>query len=288
MQSERNGSDGTQSIDRAIALLLHVGRAGVEGIRPADLVTASGLPKPTVRRVLKALVRAGLLDQDVESRRYHIGPETYVLGLLAGARFGIHAMSLDGLARLSRLTGDSAFLSVPRDTHAVCLHREEGSYPLRTHVLQAGDRHPLGVGAGSLAILAALPDEDVERVLEANAPILSQEPYSAYTLPALRELVLETRGNGFAFNPGMLVPGSWGIGVAVRGPDGRPAGAFSIAAVERRFDDARRQELVPLLKEEAARLERLLRKPDAAAQDPSERNLARTAARSGSNLLNTH
>lgn len=252
---------GTQSIERAIALLLQVGRAGPDGARPADLVAASGLPKPTVRRVLKALVAAGLLDQDEGSRRYHIGPEAYILGLLASARFGIHAMSLDGLARLSQSTGDSAFLSVPRDTHSVCLHREEGSFPIRSHVLQAGDRHPLGVGAGSLAILAALPDEDVERVLEANAALLSSPQYHAYSPEALRDLVATTRANGYAFNPGMLMPSSWGVGVAVLGQDGRPLGALSLSAIERRFENDRVQELLPLLREEAARLEQRLTQP---------------------------
>ena len=241
--------------------MLNVGRAGADGARPVDLITESGLPKPTVRRVLKALVRAGLLDQDVESRRYYIGPETYVLGLLAGARFGTHAMSVDSLARLSRTTGDTAFFSVPRDTYSVCLHREEGSFPIRTYVLQAGDRHPLGVGAGSLAMLSALTDDEVDRILGANAAILATKQYESYSPEILRDLVAKTRGEGYAFNPGMQVAGSWGLGVAVQGPDGRPAGALSIAAIERRFDDGRLQELVPLLQQEAVRLERLLLQP---------------------------
>lgn len=283
--SEAVSGGGTQSIDRAIALLLHVGRAGPDGARPADLVAASGLPKPTVRRVLLALVRAGLLDQDDESRRYHIGPETYVLGLLAGARFGIHAMSLDGLSRLSQATGDTAFLSVRRDTHAVCLHREEGSFPIRTHVLQAGDRHPLGVGAGSLAMLAALPDEEVERVIEANAVLIAAKPYESYSPLILRALVAQARSDGYAFNPGMLVPGSWGLGVAVRGPDGRPAGALSLAAIERRFDDSRRVELVPLLKQEAGRLEQLLLQPDAESHNRSQRSRGRTTTNSVPTLV---
>lgn len=261
--------EGTQSIDRALALLLHVGRAGPDGMRPADLVAISGLPKPTVRRVLLALVRSGLLDQDTESRRYHIGPEAYLLGLVAGARFGIHAMSMDGLARISHVTGDSAFLSVPRDSHSVCLHRDEGGFPIRTHVLQVGDRHPLGVGAGSLAILAALSDGEVSRICDANAPIFAEERYRAFPLDRLPHLVSETRERGYAFNTGMLVQGSWGVGVVVHSPDGRPAGALSIAAIEHRFDNGRVGELVSLLQEEVARLEQRLAQPAAASRGPA-------------------
>lgn len=260
--ADEAGAGGTRSIERAIALLLLAGRAGPAGARLADLVATSSLPKPTVRRVLLALVRSGLLDQDGTTRRYHIGPEAYVLGTLASARFGIHALSLDGLARVARESGDCAFLSVPRDDFAVCLHREEGPFPIRTHVLQAGDRHPLGIGAGSLALLAALPEGEAEAVLARNAALIAAD-YPAYTPDVLATLVAQTRARGYAVNPGLVVAGSWGIGVAVPGPDGRPAGALSIAAIESRLGEERQRLIAPLLMREADRLAAALAGPGA-------------------------
>ena len=223
-----------------------------------DLVTSSGLTKPTARRTLGALVRAGLLDQDDASRRYHLGAESCVLGMLAARRFGIHARAIDGLTRLSQATGDTAFLSVRRDLHIVCFHREEGPFPIRSHVLQVGDRHPLGIGAGSLAVLAALPDDEVERAIAANTAIIL-EKYPAYSAGLLQSAVLRTRKEGYALNPGLLMKGSWGIGVAVCDPRGRPVYAISLAAIEDRLDEVRRLELIPMLKREAEKLERLLR-----------------------------
>lgn len=249
---------GTQSIERALALLLQVGRTDGEGARLTDLVAASGLAKPTARRALGALVRTGLLEQDETSRRYHLGPESYVLGTLAARRFGIQAQAIDGLVRLAQASGDTAFLSVRRDVHVVCLHREEGPFPIRSHVLQAGDRHPLGIGAGSLAVLAALPDDEIGQAIAANAAIIAKR-YPAYSPASLREAVARTRKDGYALNPGLLMAGSWGIGVVVRDPRGRPVYSVSLAAIESRLDAARRDELVPLLKAEAAKLERLLR-----------------------------
>ncbi|BAF90532.1 transcriptional regulator [Azorhizobium caulinodans ORS 571] len=268
---------GTQSIERAISLLLLVGRAGTDGIRLSDLVTRSGLPKPTARRVLLALVRAGLLDQDDVTRRYHIGPETYVLGTLASERFGIHALSLDSLSRLAQESGDTAFLSVPRDASVVCLHREEGPFPIRTHVLNAGDRHPMGIGAGSLAILAALPDAEIDRIFAANADILARD-YPAYSEDLLRRCVADTRSRGYALNPGILMPGSWGIGLPVMGLDGTPVGALSIAAIESRLGEERRRELVPLLRRETQALEAALRRPSPRQDTQSPSPRARIAA----------
>lgn len=278
--ADEPAAGGTQAIERAIAVLLLVGRAGPDGGRLSDIVERSGLPKPTARRVLLALVRAGLVDQDEASRRYHIGPEAYVLGTLAAARFGIHALSLGALARITRESGDCAFLTVPRDIFGVCLHREEGTYPIRTHVLQAGDRHPLGVGAGSLAILAALPDAEVERILAANAEALAAH-YPGYAPERLRQGVSEARRLGYALNPGLYVSGSWGIGVVVRDAEGRPAGALSIAAIDTRLTPERQPQLAALLLREARGLEAALgaaAKSRGAAKAPPARIPARAGA----------
>lgn len=254
-------ANGAQAIDRAATLLLLVGRAAPSGARLSDLVEQCNLPKPTVRRMLLALVRAGLLDQDLETRRYYLGPEIHVLGTLASARFGIHSISLRSLVKLSQRTGDTAFLSVPRDVYSICVHREEGPFPIRVHALHAGDRHPLGVGAGGLALLAALTDKEVEEVLAANADVLA-EKYPPFSPSVLRNLVRDTRGRGYALNPGMLLSDSWAIGVPIRGSDGKPVGALSIAATESRLTPERQLEIVPLLKKEAYWIETRLNESD--------------------------
>src|SRR5690242_16938731 len=234
--SDEAASSGAQAINRASTLLLLVGRAGPSGARLSDLVEQCNLSKPTARRMLLALVRAGLLDQDLETRRYYLGPEIYVLGTLASARFGIHSISLRPLVRLSQETGDTAFLSVPRDVYSICVHREEGPYPIRIHALHAGDRHPLGVGAGSLALLAALPDSEVEEVLAANADVLADK-YPPFSPSILRKLVRDTRTRGYALNPGMLLSDSWAIGIVIRGSNDQPVGALSLAATESRMTE---------------------------------------------------
>jgi DNA-binding IclR family transcriptional regulator len=134
------------------------------------------------------------------------------------------------------------------------VHREEGPYPIRVHALHAGDRHPLGVGAGGLALLAALPDEDVEEVLAANADILTDK-YPPFSPSAFRGLVQDTRTSGYALNPGMLLPDSRAIGVSIYRSDGRPVGALSIAATESRLYTERQPEIASLLKKEASWIE---------------------------------
>lgn len=248
---------GSQSVDRALRLLSLVGRETASGLPLSEIVGESGLSKPTVRRLLLALMRAGLVEQAGETRRYHLGEEAFMLGLLSGSRYGLLDLAMASLRLLSDTTQDTSFFSVRRDRFAVCLHREEGTWPVRTHALQAGDQHPLGIGAGSLAMLAALADDEVEAMIEANRGILA-ERYPSYTPARIRADVAQARKQGFSLNPGRIVASSWGIGIAVRFPDRRVAGALSLAAIDARMRPQRQEELALVLRREAKQVEQRL------------------------------
>jgi len=264
---------GTQSLERAIELLRIVAGHSGRGVRLVDIVERSGLTKPTVHRLLQALERQGLVTQGDGDRLYHLGPEAFVLGTLASERYGIHRVALPSLLRLAGASEDTCFLSVRRDTHVVCLHREEGAFPIRTHVLRAGDRHPLGVGAGSLAILSCLPDREIDEVLSANAAELASR-YPDYSVDVLRREVQLTRARGYALNGGLLQTGSWGVGVAVLNRQGRCEGALSIAAIETRLTAPRRDQMAALLTAEARRLSDRLANPSALKPEKKSRGTA--------------
>jgi DNA-binding IclR family transcriptional regulator len=264
---------GTQSLERAIELLRIVAGHSGRGVRLVDIVERAGLTKPTVHRLLQALERQGLITQGDGDRLYHLGPEAFVLGTLASERYGIHRVALPSLLRLAGASEDTCFLSVRRDTHVVCLHREEGAFPIRTHVLRAGDRHPLGVGAGSLAILAALPDHEIEEVLGANARELAAR-YPEFSRDVLRREIQRTRAEGYALNGGLLQAGSWGVGVAVLNRQGRCEGALSIAAIETRLTAPRRDQMAALLTAEAQRLSNRLANPSALKPEKKNRGSA--------------
>lgn len=254
LRPEDSTQGGAQSVDRALALLALIGRHSADGASLSHLVAASGLNKATVRRLTLALMRAGLVEQNSESRAYHLGEEAYLLGLLAQGRHGLLSQSIDQMQKLARLTGDAAFISVRRGLHSVCLHREDGPYPIRTYALMPGGHHPLGVGAGSLAMLAALPDTEIDAILTANSEELAST-YPRLSLDGLRAQVAQTRESGIALNPGLIFEDSWGLGVVLRGPDGAVVGALSLAAVESRMKEPRRSELARALRDAARTIE---------------------------------
>ncbi|MEN3793512.1 IclR family transcriptional regulator [Fulvimarina sp. MAC3] len=245
---------GAQSVDRALMLLSLIGRSCEDGASLAAIVSASGLNRATARRLVLALMRSRLVEQHAVSRRYFLGEEAYVLGVFASRRYGFLDCAMESLARLSRVTGDTSFASIRRGDFSVCLHREEGAFPIRTHALMPGQRHPLGIGAGGMAILAALGDDEIDRVIEANAQSLAED-FPAYTPDVIAQDVANARLSGCAVNPGRVLENSWAVGMAVRYPDGGVAGALSIAAIDSRMGEARRAELAGHLRAETAKVE---------------------------------
>ena len=87
------------------------------------------------------------------------------MGLAAARQFDIRGICRPVLQRLALRAGDTAYLIVRSSDEAVCIDLQEGPSPIRVVTLQVGSRRPLGVGAGGLAILAALPTAERQQVL---------------------------------------------------------------------------------------------------------------------------
>jgi DNA-binding IclR family transcriptional regulator len=238
-----------QTLDRAVDLLRYVAGSRETGASLSELIRASGLTKPTTRRLLIALIENGLVEQREEDRRYYAGAETYILGMMASSRFGIERLAMESLRRLAKRSGDAALLTIQSGYQTVCVGREEGDFPLRSHVLQPGHRHPLGVGAAGLALLAALPDQEIEDALSANETVLSAN-YSDLHPAMLKRDVKLTRERGYAVNAGMVVKGSWGVAVALRDPRSNVPAALTIAGIESRFQNGRIEQIAAMLEEE--------------------------------------
>jgi DNA-binding IclR family transcriptional regulator len=247
-------SNGSQAIDRATRVLALVAEARGAGTSLAQIVAQSGLNQATARRLLVALIRAGLVEQDEDSRRYFLGVSAYVYGVIAAERFARYPMADAAVRRLAERSEDTAFFCLRHGMNSICLRREEGVHPFRSHVLNVGQQHPLGVAAHGIAILAALPPQEADPIIAGNLEVY-RDHYPMLTEPLLRDLLAETRRRGWAINRGIFHPGAWAISVAVRGLQGEVLGALSIGAMENRFGDMRQPQIVKLLQAEARKLE---------------------------------
>lgn len=247
-----------KTVDRVAIILRLLSNAGDGGHRLSDIAETTGLGKTTAHRLLGALVRVGFANQDLKTKCYHLGAAAAALGSVANINH-VDSLLRPALRRLARETEDTVFASVREGLAAVCIRREVGSFPIRTLTLDQGDRRPLGVGAGSLALLAFLPDDEIETIIDRNRRWL--QDYAGFSPDELRRLVARTRADGYALNEGRIVPAMQAIGVPIFARDGRPAVALSIAAICDRMKTDRLADLAWRLREEADALAEILVPP---------------------------
>lgn len=244
-------------VGRTGAVLRAVSAQEPQGATTSEVARRAGLARPTAHRLLTSLQAEGLTDRD-GAGRWLLGPELYLLGISAASRYDVTALAQPVVRRLSVATGESAFYSARRGDETVCLLREDGSFPIRSHVLHEGIRFPLGVASAGMAVLAYLADAEIDAYLQRTD--LTPAYGAGHDEAGVRERVAATRAAGYALNPGLLVEGSWGMGAVVFDDDDRPRGALSLTGIEQRFSPERRDELGPLLLRAAHELTTSLRR----------------------------
>ena len=118
---------------RAIAVLEAIAAAdGPIGL--VELMDATGLPKPTVHRIVGLLLDAGLLLREAEGKRYAPGPRLASLGLAALTHVAWRAPRHAILKSLVAEIGETCNLTLLDGTEVVYLDRVEAAWPLRLHL----------------------------------------------------------------------------------------------------------------------------------------------------------
>ena len=252
-----------QSLERGMTLLEAVVDRPIAGASLNDLAAATRLARPTAHRLLLSLRKLGFVDYDADARRFFPGLKAYRMGLASAARFDVAELADRSMSRLADETGDTVFLSLRHGDSALCAARKIGPFPIRTLTLNVGDFRPLGVGAGSLALLAALPDEEARQVIARNRENLAA--YPNIDAISLKEMVAKTRRQGFSVNDGLILQEMAAIGIPVHDAGGKVIAAISVAAIRSRMAPPRRATIVKLLERERAAIESMLGGPARAA-----------------------
>ena len=201
--------------------------------RLTEIAAASGQDKATTLRLLDRLAREGFVTRDAASKRYSLGPEVFVLGAAAAARFDLRPIARPSLIRLATTFEDSAILSIVRGAESVCIDVEPGTFPIRATYLDVGSRRPLGAGAGSLALLSWMPDAEIDALMPSIIGGLAR--YPRITRKALERHIAASRERGYAVMLDLVVDKMGGLAMPILGGDGRPVAAISVAGLTERI-----------------------------------------------------
>jgi IclR family transcriptional regulator, acetate operon repressor len=239
---------GTTAIDRGAELLVRVLESD-EPVALTDLATASGIPKSTASRLLSALERQGLVEQEGERGRLRPGPAILRVAernLLARSLIDLAGPSLDSLAEH---TGETINLAVPTRLGV-------------EHIAQVDSRHFLGTGQWLGRQVDFQPSANGKVFLAFGRATTAAAVDDASVARAHRAELETVRREEFAVAVDELEEGLAAIAAPVRGIHGQVVAALSISGPTMRMTPERIAELKPILIEEARSLSRRLGNPD--------------------------
>ena len=219
----------------------------------SEIAQRSGTPLTTTHRLLAALTDWGALVRRADGR-YEIGRKLWDLGLLAPVQLELRQVAAPFLLDVHTATRDTVHLAVRERLSALYVERVSGreSVPV---VSQVGSRLPLHATGVGKVLLAAAPDDVVDRVLRSATRATR---HTVVEPGRLHREIAEVRRRGFARTAEEMSLGASSVAVPVtveRGGVPVVAAALGLVVPSSRRDLSR---LVPVLEVSARGIGRAL------------------------------
>ncbi|WP_223478288.1 IclR family transcriptional regulator domain-containing protein [Oricola indica] len=216
---------GTGLLTKAIDVLeMIAGRPG--DIESSELAELTGIPKPTLYRILAALSARGLVRSDGHRHRYSLGYQIVEMAMNVWASSDLPILAATELRRLRDLSGETAYLAVMREGGVLSIARSEGAHTQRS-AAQPGAVKPLHCTSQGKSILAYLPNDQRARLLPSPLERMTEKTITDATLLKLE--LARIRNRGFAIDDEEILMGTRCVGAPILDKNGAPVAAISVA-----------------------------------------------------------
>jgi DNA-binding IclR family transcriptional regulator len=243
------------SLERGITILELIAGSR-NGLAPGDLARQMGLPRSSVHCLLLTLERCGYLHRNERTNRYLLGAKIFQLANMALGGLEVRERAAPLLQQLARDTGLTVHLAILEQNEAVLIDKVEplGRQKLATWLGKRMDVHCTSLGK---ALIAFLPEEEVERVIEERG--LPRHNDNTIVSPRrLREELARVRANGFATDDEEDEIGARCIGAPVFDSSGGIAAAVSLSGTVAQITEANSADLAARVCETAGALSETL------------------------------
>lgn len=213
--------------ERVAALLLAFETPGGGARSVSELAKIVGRERSQVSRMLKALVRGGLLEQDGTTRKYRLGWHLRVLATQAGDDLLVRACR-PVLQKLVAATGEVALLSVQEGNRSLTVLREESQQSLQAGGW-VGRRSPLHYSASGRALMFDSDDEHIESLTAADLATANAGPAAPRDLATLLQRVHEDRRRGYSIASEEIEVGLTSTAAPIRDRQGHLVGVINVS-----------------------------------------------------------
>ncbi len=233
----KSGKAGlVQSLGRGLSLLDSLAESP-DGISLSDVCQQVGLSVSTAHRLLTTLEQQGYVRCHPGTRRWSIGVQAFIVGSAFVKARDLLEIARPRMRSLMEQSGETVNLAVLDGGEAVFLAQVECRQMMRA-LAPPGVRVPLHCSGLGKALLAALPEVEVERILRQHGlPRLT--PRTLTTIARLRSDLARTRERGYALDDQEHSIGLRCVAAAVFNEHGEQVGAVSLSGPVVRIPDER-------------------------------------------------
>ena len=215
---------GAERVGELLLAFEQAGRTGVER-SVSDLARAVGRERSQVSRMLKALARTGLVEQDPDRRTYRLGWNLRVLAAGSGD-YPLVRASRPVLQAIVAKTGEVALLSVQSGNRSLTVLREESHQSLQAGGW-VGRRSPMHCSASGRALLFDSDDDQIDSLTSGDIGIPTSAPEAPKDLTELLTRIHSERRQGYAIASEEVEIGLTSISAPIRDQFGHIAGVLN-------------------------------------------------------------
>lgn len=240
-----------KSVDRACRILDALCSANGP-VSLGSLADKVGMHKTTVYRLLRTMMRHGLVQQREHRAKYDAGMGLVGLAHKVMDRLELRTQGLPWLKELSERTNETVHLAILDQGQVVYVEKQESKQTLRIYSA-VGKRAPAHCTGLGKTLLAYLPQEEVDRIIEKKG--LRRYTSRSITSPeALKQELAIVRARGYAVDDAEHEEGVRCIACPVWDHRGRVIGAISVTAPASRLNLEGAQETCALVRRYAYRI----------------------------------
>ncbi|MBX3090072.1 MAG: IclR family transcriptional regulator [Cryobacterium sp.] len=241
-------SAGTEAAERVADVLLAFMK-GHDSLGVSAIARDLGLSKAVVHRVLQSLASRGLIEANPDTRAYSLGPAAAGIGALAMQKLNVRDAAREKLTQLRNMTMETTTLSLLVVDRRAYVDQYQSPHEIKMTV-ELGRFYPLHAGGSSRAILAHMPKNDVERIVDDHLSSLTSE--TLVDRDRLIENLEEVRRNGYAVSRGERQNGAGSVAAPIFGIDHRVIGSISVCGPLARFTPEAVESYIPLVVQAAS------------------------------------
>lgn len=255
MTTEKGTKNPVQSAERIFQVMEMLADHGEMGLM--ELSSALGLHKSTVHRLLMSLIYMGYARQDEVSQKYML---SYKIVNMAGRildKMDILQVAKPYMEQLSDLSKETVHLVQREGSNILYIYKVEAKIGTIRMVSRVGMVHPMYCSGVGKAIMATLPEHEVEQIW-ADSVIERKTEKTITELSRLKEVLAQVRRDGYALDDEENEKGVRCIAASLRDYQKEVRFAFSISGPTSRMTRERVEQLAVDVKRVQAELSREL------------------------------